>query len=162
MNNPLTALGLTTGLVDAAVLSRLLPEADSLGGTKPWRGLLEKYSSMRRKDYVNNVQKFALAGKLRLHSTDKKVVAEKEDFFNMLNKNPGFGMFVASTMMDTLPDNLSPAPWYASIPNIWKIIYRSLTSMCSREMLSSFFSKAVFVLRTIVSIIYWKINASIT
>ncbi|MCJ1284000.1 hypothetical protein MMC26_003331 [Xylographa opegraphella] len=141
LNNPLTALGLTTGLVDAAVMSRLLPEADTFGGAKPWRGLLEKYSSMRRKDYVNNVQKFALAGKLRLHSTDRKVVAEKEDFFNMLNKNPGFGMFVASTMTDTLPDNLFPSPW---------------------EVLVSFLSKTVFVLRTIVSIIYWKINASVT
>ena len=41
-----------------------------------------------------------------MHSEDSKVVAQREDFFNMLNKNPGFGMFVASTMMETLPDNL--------------------------------------------------------
>ena len=54
------------------------------------------------------MQKFALEGKLRLHSTDKKVVAEREDFFNMLNKNPGFGMFVASTMVDEVPDELDP------------------------------------------------------
>lgn len=64
---------------------------------------------MRRKDFVNRVQKQAIEGKLRIHSTDKKVVAEREDFFNMLNKNPGFGMFVASTMMETLPDNFSPS-----------------------------------------------------
>ena len=43
-----------------------------------------------------------------MHSTDKKVVAEREDFFNMLNKNPGFGMFVASTMVDEVPDELDP------------------------------------------------------
>ena len=116
---------------------------------------------MRRKDYVNNVQKFALAGKLRLHSADKKIVAEKEDFFNMLNKNPGFGMFVASTMMDTLPDNLFPSPWYVSTPA--RLNNLSVTkSICSREILVSFLGKTVFVLRTIVSIIYWKINASVT
>jgi len=109
VNNPLTALGLTTGLVDAAVLARLLPEAFTPEGAKSWPRLLEKYSSMRRKDFVNRVQKQAIEGKLRIHSTDKKVVAEREDFFNMLNKNPGFGMFVASTMMETLPDNFSPS-----------------------------------------------------
>ncbi|KAL6720625.1 hypothetical protein ACLMJK_002550 [Lecanora helva] len=110
VNNPLTALGLSTGLVDVAVLGRLLPqafEAKSNSRIPPsWPGLLEKYATLRRTDFVKRVQKFALEGKLRIHSTDAKVIAQREDFFNMLNKNPGFGMFVASTMMETLPDNL--------------------------------------------------------
>lgn len=107
VNNPLTALGLTTGLVDVAVLSRLLPQAFSSNGRTLWPSLLDQYATIRRKDFVSRVQKQAVEGKLRIHSTDPKVVAKREDFFNMLNKNPGFGMFVASTMMETLPDNLS-------------------------------------------------------
>ena len=46
-----------------------------------------------------------------MHSTDSKVVAQREDFFKMLNKNPGFGMFVASTMMETLPDEFDGGAW---------------------------------------------------
>ena len=46
-----------------------------------------------------------------MHSTDMKVVAQREDFFNMLNKNPEFGKFVASTIMETLPDDLEPGVW---------------------------------------------------
>jgi 2-polyprenyl-6-methoxyphenol hydroxylase-like FAD-dependent oxidoreductase len=110
VNNPLTALGLTTGLVDVAVLSRLLPKA--FEDATSWPMLLDKYSSMRRKDFINNVQKQTIQGKLRIHSTDRKVVAERDDFFNMLNKNPGFGMFIASTMMETVPDDLLPSPLY--------------------------------------------------
>lgn len=64
---------------------------------------------MRRQDFVTNVQKAAIEGKLRIHSTDRKVVAQRDDFFNMLNKNEGFGMFVASTMLKRLPDNLEPS-----------------------------------------------------
>lgn len=81
INNPLTALGLTTGLVDVAYLSRLLPQAFTPQNASSYPALLEKYSTLRRTDYIKNVQKFALEGKLRMHSTDKKVVAEREDFF---------------------------------------------------------------------------------
>ncbi|ERF73027.1 hypothetical protein EPUS_07121 [Endocarpon pusillum Z07020] len=109
VNNPLTALGLTTGLVDVAVLSRLLPQAFTPQHASSWPRLLDKYSTLRRNDFVNQVQKLCLDGKLRLHSTDPKVVAAREDFFNMLNKNPGFGDFVAGTMVEKLPDDLDPS-----------------------------------------------------
>ncbi|KAI4123473.1 MAG: hypothetical protein LQ338_005237, partial [Usnochroma carphineum] len=108
VNNPLTALGLTTGLIDVGVLSRLLPQALKPESQSSWPQLLEKYATLRRNDFVSRVQKQAVEGKLRIHSTDPKVVAEREAFFKMLNKNPGFGMFVASTMIETLPDNLEP------------------------------------------------------
>ena len=112
VNNPLTALGLTTGLVDAAALARLLPRAFA-ADAKPdaWQGLLARYAEVRRHDFVHRVQKQTVEGKLRIHSTDPKVVAARDDFFNMLNKNPGFGRFVASTMTEVLPDDLtSPSP----------------------------------------------------
>lgn len=109
VNNPLTALGLTTGLVDVGVLSRILPKALSAENTSSWPRVLDKYASLRRKDFISRVQKQAVEGKLRIHSTDAKVVREREDFFNMLNKNPGFGTFVASTIMETLPDDLFPS-----------------------------------------------------
>ena len=112
VNNPLTALGLTTGLVDASALARLMPHAvagDRKGGN--WAVHLDRYASIRRYNFVHRVQKQAIEGKLRIHSTDPKVVATRDDFFNMLNKNPGFGRFIASTMMETLPDDLSsPSP----------------------------------------------------
>ncbi|KAF2848068.1 FAD/NAD(P)-binding domain-containing protein [Plenodomus tracheiphilus IPT5] len=107
--NPLTAMGLTTGLVDVAYLSRLLPQAFAPTTASTWPKLLEKYEALRRKDVVECVQKQTIEGKLRMHSQDRKVVAERNDFFNMLNKNPGFGMFVASTMTKKVPDNLSPS-----------------------------------------------------
>lgn len=113
LNNPLTALGLTTGLVDAAVLSRVVPEAlaPANAGAGGWSRLLDQYASIRRKDFVQRVQKQAVDGKKRIHSTDPKVVAERDDFFNMLNKSPGFGNFIASLMMEPLPEDLWPSYW---------------------------------------------------
>ena len=93
------------------VLSRLLPKAFSAKDSVRWPQLLDKYATLRRTEFINKVQKQALEGKLRMHSTDPKVVAQREDFFNMLNKNPGFGAFVAGTMMETLPDDLEPGAW---------------------------------------------------
>jgi 2-polyprenyl-6-methoxyphenol hydroxylase-like FAD-dependent oxidoreductase len=115
--NPLTALGLTTGLVDVAYLSRLLPQAFSTRSPTRWQDLLDKYATLRRKDVVERVQKQTIKGKLRIHSQDRKIVAQRDDFFNMLNKNPGFGMFVAGTLTETVPDDLSPSTVYV-IP-IW-------------------------------------------
>lgn len=65
---------------------------------------------MRREDFVMRAQKRAIEGKLRIHSANKQIVKERDDFYNMLNKNPGFGMFVATTMLETLPDDLEPGP----------------------------------------------------
>lgn len=65
---------------------------------------------MRRDDFVTRVQKRAIEGKLRIHSANEQTVKERDDFYNMLNKNPGFGMFVATSMLETLPDNLEPGP----------------------------------------------------
>jgi len=105
----LTALGLTTGLIDVAYLSRLLPQAFSTQSPRPWQALLQQYATLRRNDVINRVQKQTIEGKLRIHSLDRKVVAQRDDFFNMLNKNPGFGRFVASTLVEKIPDNLFPS-----------------------------------------------------
>ena len=106
VNSPLTALGLITALVDVAYISRLLLRAFTSQNDSSYLALLERYSTLRRTDYIKNVQKFLLEGKLRMHSTGRKVVAERENFFYMLIKNPGFGMFVASTMVNSVPDEL--------------------------------------------------------
>lgn len=108
-------MGLSTGLVDAAVLARLLSQVFTPEGSNLWSEKLDLYASMRRQDFVTRVQKQAIEGKLRIHSAEKKVKAQREDFFNMLNKNEGFGMFVASTMMKTLPDNLEPSRSYVML-----------------------------------------------
>lgn len=102
-------MGLTTGLVDVAYLSRLLRQAFIPSTASTWPDLLEKYATLRRRDILEVVQKQTIEGKLRIHSQDSKVVAERDDFFNMLNKNPGFGLFVASTMTKKVPDDLSPS-----------------------------------------------------
>lgn len=98
-------------MVDAAVLARLLPQVFTPEGRTLWSENLELYASMRRHEFVTSVQKQAIEGKLRIHSIDRRVVAQRNDFFNMLNKNEGFGMFVASTMLKTLPDNQEPSQW---------------------------------------------------
>ncbi|SCV57101.1 uncharacterized protein FFB14_14966 [Fusarium fujikuroi] len=112
LNNPLTALGLTTGLVDAAVLARVVPLVllpENRVSTK-WPKLLDQYATVRRKDFVQRVQKQAIDGKKRIHSMDPRVVNERDDFFNMLNKSPGFANFIASLMMEPLAEDLWPSP----------------------------------------------------
>lgn len=98
--------------MDAAVLTRVLPLALAAENTRSgqWSNLLDRYAVVRRKDFLERVQKQAIDGKKRLHSTDPKVVAERDDFFNMLNKSPGFGNFIASLMMEPLPEDLWPSP----------------------------------------------------
>lgn len=134
INNPLTALGLTTGLVDAAILARFLaplfttPSGHSVSSSSSftssttnaasWAQKLDKYGSMRREDFVTRVQKRAIEGKLRIHSANKQIVTERDDFYNMLNKNPGFGMFVATSMLETLPDNLEPGPLWVNFCSV--------------------------------------------
>lgn len=137
--NPLTALGLTTGLVDVAYLSRLLPQAFAPATAAKWPELLDKYAALRRKEVVEDVQKMTVAGKMRIHSQDRKIVAERDDFFNMLNRNPGFGMFVASTMMKKVPDDLSP-------PVFMRVI--------------DFFNHVWDVMYIVPRIVFWKIRAS--
>lgn len=99
--------------MDAAVLSRVLPLAlaPENSGAGRWSKLLDQYATIRRKDFVERVQRQAIDGKKRIHSTDPKIVAEREDFFNMLNKSPGFGRFIASQMMAPLAADLWPSPW---------------------------------------------------
>ena len=97
--------------MDVAVLSRLLPKAFSSKDVARWPQLLETYAMLRRSEFIDKVQKQAIEGKLRIHSMDASVVAQRESFFNMLNKNPGFGMFVAGSMMERLPDELEPGLW---------------------------------------------------
>lgn len=112
LNNPLTALGLTTGLVDAAVLARVVPLVllpENRVSTK-WPKLLDQYATVRRKDFVQRVQKQAIDGKKRIHSMEPRVVNERDDFFNMLNKSPGFANFIASLMMEPLAEDLWPSP----------------------------------------------------
>lgn len=70
---------------------------------------MEKYATLRRNDVINRVQKQTIEGKMRIHSQGRKIVAQRNDFFNMLNGNRGFGRFVASTMIDKVPDNLFPS-----------------------------------------------------
>ncbi|KAG9499229.1 hypothetical protein J7337_010048 [Fusarium musae] len=116
LNNPLTALGLTTGLVDAAVLARVIPLVllpENMTSAR-WPKLLDQYATVRRKDFVQRVQKQAIDGKKRIHSLDPKVVHERDDFFNMLNKSPGFANFIASLMMEPLAEDLWPSLLYVT------------------------------------------------
>jgi hypothetical protein len=102
-------MGLTTGFLDAGVLTRLIL-SDLLPGPPkaPYTKVFEKYTAIRKGHLMNNVQPLTIEGKMRIHSLDPKVTAQREDFFNMLNKNPGFGQFIASTLNETIPENLSP------------------------------------------------------
>ncbi|KAH4178043.1 hypothetical protein HBH69_061680 [Parastagonospora nodorum] len=138
--NPLTALGLTTGLIDVAYLSRLLPQAFSTHSPRPWQALLQQYATLRRKDVINRVHKQTIEGKMRIHSLDRKVVAQRDDFFNMLNKNPGFGRFIASTMIEKVPDSLFPS-----------LATRSMNALAG----------VLKFCRIVPMIIYWKLRSSI-
>jgi hypothetical protein len=102
-------MGLTTGFLDAGVLTRLILSELLPGPPKAsYTKVFEKYTAIRKGDFYNRIQKITVEGKMRIHSLDPKVAAEREDFFKMLNKNPGFGQFIASTLNETLPDSFSP------------------------------------------------------
>lgn len=99
-------MGLTTGLIDCVYLSKILPRAFTPQGQSSWESILEKYCTLRRDDFVNHVQPFTRMGKLRMHSMDPDIVADRRDFFNLLNKDPRFGMFVANSRVKRIPDDV--------------------------------------------------------
>jgi 2-polyprenyl-6-methoxyphenol hydroxylase-like FAD-dependent oxidoreductase len=138
VNNPLTAMGLTTGLIDCVYLSRILPRAFTPEGRSSWEQILEKYCTLRRDDFVNHVQPFTRMGKLRMHSMDPEVVADRKDFFKLLNTDPRFGMFVANSRVKRIPDDMF------SITNTF----------------ATSFAQAWDIVRHIPAMIYWKITTA--
>ncbi|KAH8648251.1 hypothetical protein BGZ61DRAFT_277811, partial [Ilyonectria robusta] len=82
-NNPIGGLGLTTGFLDAAALGNCLIRIIR-HGEKPDE-LFSRYESVRRAAWVNYTNKASTDLKLRLHSTDPQIVADRQAFFDALN-----------------------------------------------------------------------------
>ncbi|RGP63792.1 FAD nadp-binding domain-containing [Fusarium sporotrichioides] len=93
----LMMLTLSTGLIYAAVLARVIPLARLPENVNfaNWQRLLDQYATVRWKDFVQRVQ------------------SERDDFFNMLNKSPGSANFIALMMMGPMAEDLSPSPLYS-------------------------------------------------
>ncbi|KAI5806082.1 hypothetical protein EDC01DRAFT_684630 [Geopyxis carbonaria] len=81
LNNPVGALGLTTGLLDAAALARAL-----CAGPADEKAALERYARERKDVFVNVTNPASIANRRRLLGKTKESVAEREAFFGLLRK----------------------------------------------------------------------------
>jgi hypothetical protein len=66
--------------------------------------LLDKYAKVRRTAWVNYTNKASINFKLRLHSTDPEIVAQRDEFMHALNSDPGIHLKMASIMNDAIED----------------------------------------------------------
>jgi len=88
-------LGLTTGILDAAVLGNVLNRILKLGESDD---LLSDYESTRRRAFLEFTNPLSIGNKERLTSIDPEKVAEREFFFNKLNTEPDFHILVNRSM----------------------------------------------------------------
>lgn len=102
-NNPIGGLGLTSGLLDAASLANCLTRI--INGKENYESLLEKYADVRRQAYKDYVYTQSIQNKLRLHSNDPEIAAQRNEFFDNINNNPEFHIKVASQMNQVM-DNV--------------------------------------------------------
>ncbi|KAG5772228.1 hypothetical protein H9Q72_001485 [Fusarium xylarioides] len=113
LNNPVGGLGLTTGLLDAAHLGKVLTQVinDNAPETE-----LDDYATARRDVYKNITDPLSTANLLRVKSTAPEDVATREAFFKMLSDPNEKGQLFAhmakemglSTTLDM--KNLGPRP----------------------------------------------------
>lgn len=77
-------------------------------GEKPDE-LFSRYESVRRAAWVNYTNKASTDLKLRLHSTDPQIVADRQAFFDALNNDPAIHLKLA-TMMNEQVEDMFEAP----------------------------------------------------
>ncbi|KAF4784581.1 hypothetical protein HER10_EVM0009933 [Colletotrichum scovillei] len=101
-NNPIGGLGLTTGFLDSAALGncllRILILEEEAGP------LLSRYGEVRKATWQEFTNKASTDFKLRLHSDDPEVVAEREAFIYALNNDPDVHKKAASSMNENIQD----------------------------------------------------------
>ncbi|KAK2929247.1 hypothetical protein FoTM2_009586 [Fusarium oxysporum f. sp. vasinfectum] len=97
LNNPIGALGLTTGLLDAAhliesLIQVLLENADS--------SVLDQYAEIRRSIFLERTNPLSTQNLIRARSHDPLNVQDREDFFRMLTMEKD----AATILKVALPD----------------------------------------------------------
>ncbi|KAH7161029.1 hypothetical protein EDB81DRAFT_642266 [Dactylonectria macrodidyma] len=66
--------------------------------------LLSRYESVRRAAWVNYTNKASTDLKLRLHSADPQIVADRQAFFDALNNDPAIHLKMATMMNEQVED----------------------------------------------------------
>jgi len=99
-------LGLTSGILDAAVAGNALNRILKLGESDD---LLSDFAETRRKAFLEFTNPLSIANKERLTSTDPKTVAERNWFFNKLNTDDEFQKIV-NQGMDRAMENTFEIP----------------------------------------------------
>jgi len=105
-NNPIGGLGLTSGILDAAVAGNVLNRILKLGESDD---LLSDFAETRRTAFLEFTNPLSIANKERLTSTDPEKVAEREWFFNKLNTDDEFQRIV-NQGMDKAIENTFEVP----------------------------------------------------
>lgn len=85
LTNPVGGLGLTTGLMDASLLGRILKQV--IVERKESGPLLQAYAEMRRDVFLNITNPTAMTNRKRLLGTDEETAREREEFFDKINKS---------------------------------------------------------------------------
>ncbi|KAI0121261.1 hypothetical protein BJ170DRAFT_661063 [Xylariales sp. AK1849] len=101
-NNPIGGLGLTTGFLDASALGNCLLRI--LLGNEPADPLLDRYAEVRRNAWINYTNKASIDCKLRLHSRDPEINAQREGFMDALNHDPDIHLKMATIMDNEVVD----------------------------------------------------------
>ena len=100
-NNPVGGLGLTSGILDSAVLGNAI--ARHLKRGEPEEVITRALES-RRKTWLEVANPTSSENYLRLCSEDEQVSAQRAEFFLKMNQDPAFALDVMQDQFRLLPD----------------------------------------------------------
>jgi 2-polyprenyl-6-methoxyphenol hydroxylase-like FAD-dependent oxidoreductase len=98
-------LGLTTGILDAAITAKSIIAIVVKKAANP-DVVLDRYASARRAAFLSFTNPESINFKLRLHSMDQQTAEARNSFFDLLNTNPDVVQEIAKGMNKFLEDDL--------------------------------------------------------
>ncbi|KFZ05134.1 hypothetical protein V501_08654 [Pseudogymnoascus sp. VKM F-4519 (FW-2642)] len=103
-NNPIGGLGLTTGLLDATALGNCMIRILTKNEPDP-AALLERYSTVRKKAFVEYTNTASIENKLRLHCQDDEFKAKRAAFIKNITDDPEATINMAKAMNEVMDDD---------------------------------------------------------
>lgn len=103
-NNPIGGLGLTTGLLDATSLGNCMIRILTKNEPDP-AALLERYSTVRKKAFVEYTNTASIENKLRLHCQDDEFKTKRATFIKNITDDPEATVNMAKAMNEVMDDD---------------------------------------------------------